>query len=184
MAMNDRANILARLRRWKSGAARYVVASFAVAYLSVGVAPCAMAATRATDDVSTSARESAGVAHEHHVAHEPRHPVAHSQHGHEDHDVAAATHDNAHAAADHGDERCLHCPPGTQGDHAACVALEDLTHAAAAHAKDAPQPLAPLLAPAAFMPPPPLASPWPSPPSYAVRVASVPLNVRHCVFLI
>ena len=175
--MSDRANIFARLRRWKRGAARYVVASFAIAYLAAGVAPCAMAATRAADSQSI-------VVHEDHPAHQPHHPVAHAQHGHEDHGADVATHDSAPAPADHGSEDCPHCPPGTHGDHGSCVALEDLKNVAASHAKDALQPLAPLLAPAAFMLPPPLAWPWPPPPSSAVRVASVPLNVRHCVFLI
>lgn len=173
--MNDRANIIAWLRRWKSGAVRHVVASFAVAYLTAGVAPCAMAASGATGEPSI-------VAYEDHVAHEPHHPVAHAQHGHEAHDAGAATHDSA--PADHGNERCPHCPPGAHGDHAACVALEDLTNVAASHAKDASKPLVPLLAPAALALPPPLASPWPPPPLRAVRGASVRLNVRHCVFLI
>jgi hypothetical protein len=175
--MNDRANILARLRRWKSGAARYVVASVAVAYLAAGVAPCAMAANPTPDEPSSAAPED-------HRAHAPHHPVAHAQHGDGAHGAGAATQDSAPAPADLGNERCPHCPLGARGDHATCVALEDLTDAAASHAKDAPQPLAPLLASAAFTLPPPLASPWPPPLLRAVRGASVPLNVRNCVFLI
>ena len=175
--MNDRANIIAWLRRWKSGAARHVVASFAVAYLTAGVAPCAMAASGATGEPSI-------VVHEDHAAHEPPHPVAHAQHGHEARDAGATTHDSAPAPADHGDERCPHCPPGAHGDHAACVALEDLTDVTASHAKDAPKPLASPVAAAAFMLPPPLGSPWPPPPLRAVRATAVRLNVRHCVFLI
>lgn len=173
--MKDRANILARLRRWKSGAARYVVAAFAVAYLSAGVAPCAMAA-RATEELGI-------VGQEDHAAHEPRQPVAHAQHGHETHGAGAAAHESV-TALDLANEHCSHCPPGAQGDHTTCVALQDLTNVASSHAKDAPQPLSLLLVPAAFMPLPPFAPPWSPPPLRDVRVASVPLNVRHCVFLI
>jgi hypothetical protein len=175
--MNERANILARLRRRKNGAARYVVASFAAAYLWAGVAPCAMAATRATDEPSI-------VAYEDHAAHEPRHSAAHEQHGHEAHAADAATDHDGRAPADHAKENCTHCPPGAHGDHAACVALEDLTNVAASHVKDPAKPLAPLLAVAPLMLSPPLVSPWPPPPLRVVRGASVPLNVRHCVFLI
>src|SRR5688572_28120497 len=106
--MNDRANILARLRRWNGGAARYVVASFAVAYLSAGVVPCAMGAAQSTD-------ESRIVAHEDHAAHEPRHPDAHARHGHDAHGAGATAGDSAPAPADHGNERCPHCPPGAHG---------------------------------------------------------------------
>jgi len=166
-AMNGRANILVRLRRWKRGAARYVIGSFAVAYLSAGVAPCAMAATRATHDMHAASPEHTGVAHEHHV-----------------HGVGVAAHESVPAPADHGNTHCPHCPPSTHGDHAACVALDDLTNVAASHAKDAPQSIAPLLVPAALTLPPAHASPWPPPPSRVARVPCVPLNVQHCVFLI
>lgn len=175
--MSDRANILGRLRRWKGGAARYVVGSFAVAYLSAGIAPCAMAAARATDNVSAAAL----VAHEGHAAHDQ--DAAHSQHGNETHGAGVATHD-APAPAHDRSGHCPHCPPGAGGDHAVCAVFEDLTNAAASHAKDAPQSAAPPLAPAAFTLPPPLASPWPPPPLRVVRGTSVRLNVRHCVFLI
>jgi hypothetical protein len=175
--MNDRANILARLRRWKGGAARYVVASFAAAYLGAGVAPCAMAAPRATDETSI-------VAYENHAAQEPRHSAAHEQHGHEAHAADAAADHDGPAPVDHSKENCPHCPSSAHGDHAACGALEDLTNVAASHVKDAAKPLVPLLMAAPLMLPPALVSPWPPPPLRAVRGASVPLNVRHCVFLI
>ena len=175
--MSDRANILARLRRSKCGAGRYVVAAFAVAYLSAGVAPCAMAKTRATDEVPA-------VTHEQHAAHEPAHHAAHAQHGHEAPAARAPAHDAEQAPADHENEHCAHCPPGMHGDHAACVALEDLTNVAASHAKDAHKAPAPLLVAAALTLPAPLASPWPPPPLRGVRGAAVRLNVRHCVFLI
>lgn len=176
--MRDRANILGRLRRWKGGAARYVVGSFAIAYLSAGIAPCAMAATRATDDSSAAAL----VAHEDHAAHER--DAAHAQHGNATHGDGVATHDGAPAPAHDRSGHCPHCPPGAGGDHAVCAALEDLTNAAASHAKDAPQSAAPPLAPAAFTLPPTFTSPWPPPPLRVVRGTSVPLNVRHCVFVI
>jgi hypothetical protein len=178
--MNRRTNILGRLRRWKAGAARYVVASFAAAYLSAGVAPCAAAASQPVDDGSAVA-----IGQQHSDG-------AHSQHGHEGHGRMPATHQTAPALAEHGSEHCPHCPPALEGaaaiahgnDHSSCAALADLTNVAASHAKDAPQPLMPLFAPAAFTLPPPLASPLAASPSRAVRIPTVPLNVRHCVFLI
>jgi hypothetical protein len=173
--MNDRANILARLRRSKSGAARYVVAAFAVAYFSAGVAPCAMATPRATHDGSAAARQG-------HAAHEPLHSAAHAHHGHEAH--GADAHDGSPEPIQHGNAHCPHCPPAAHGDETACVVLEDLKSVAASHAKDAPKPLAPLLAAVAITLPPPHASPWRPPPLRAVQATSVPLNVRHCVFLI
>ena len=172
-SMNGRANILGRLRRWKR-ASRHVVASCAVAYLSAGVVPCAMAAPPAKDEAGT-------VVHQDH-AHEPRHSLGHAQHGHEAHAAGAAPHDSA--PADHGKAHCPHCPPGAHGDRAACVALEDLTNVAASHAKDALNSLAPPLAPSVLTLPPPLASPWPPPPLRVARVTSVPLNIQHCVFLV
>lgn len=165
--MNDRANILVRLRRWRRGAARYVIGVFAVAYLSAGVAPCAMAATRATHDMHVTSHEHLGVAHEHHA-----------------HGVGVATHESVPAPADHGSEHCPHCPPGTHGDDTACFALEGLTNVAASHAKDASQPVTPALVAAVFTLPPVPAAPWPPPPLRVARVTSVPLNVRHCIFLI
>ena len=182
--MNRRANILGRLRRWKTGAARYVVGLVAVAYLAAGVAPCAMAASRAADDIDTVVRDHA-VAHEGLAVNEP-HAAAHLQVGHEAHGGNGAPHDSAPAPANDGDGHCPHCFSGTTVSHAAdrssCVAFEDLANAAS-HAKDAPQPLAPSFAVAAFMLPPPLAPPRP-PPLRAAGIPPVSLNVRHCVFLI
>ena len=176
--MKHRANILGRLRRWKAGAARYVVASFAAAYLSAAVAPCAAAASPRTDDAKAIT-----LGHEHADA-------ARSQHGHEGHGGMQATHETA--PSEHGSHHCPHCPSALEGatavahgnDHSSCAALADLTNVAASHAKDAPQPLVPLYTPAAFTLPPPLASPPTAPPSRAVRIPPVRLNVRHCVFLI
>ena len=176
--MNRRVSLIGRLRRIKSGAARCVVTSFAVAYLSAGVAPCAMAATRAVDE--PSARQHAHIAHDH-AGRQPADSIAHSQHGH---DVVAATFDGGAAPADEGNGHCPHCPPGAQDDHAACVALEELTNVAASSVKDVPQPHAPTLVAAVLMLPPLTVGPWPPPPLRAARVASVPLNVRHCIFLI
>jgi hypothetical protein len=105
--------------------------------------------------------------------------------------VPAAAHDTAPAPAQPG-SHCPHCPAALGGaagvahanDHASCAALEGLADVAAAHVKDAPPPLAPLLTPAAFALPPPLASPLAAPHSRPAQGPSVPLNVRHCVFLI
>jgi hypothetical protein len=172
---SGRSNVLARLRRWRAGAARYAVAWFAVAYLSAGVAPCAAAA---------SAAEAAGGAAAH---------AQHSQHAHE-HGTGSAGAQHGHDAAempshhDGGADSCPHCPldggaaPG-HDDHSSCAALEDLTNAAP-QAKSAPPALAPPLAAAAFTLPPPLASPLVTPPWRSAQRSSVPLNVRHCVFLI
>jgi hypothetical protein len=182
--MNGRANILSRIRRWKSGAGRYVVGTFAVAYLSAGAAPC-IAAGRDVHELNAVAHEHVDAARESHASREQRNSSAHSHHGHEPHGGAAQTHDGSPAPTDSG-RRCPHCPAGTaiDDDHASCVALEDLTNVGASHAKDASQSLMPLFAPAAFTVPPALASPRAPPPLRAVGVPPVPLNVRHCVFLI
>jgi hypothetical protein len=163
------------LRRWKSGAARYVVASFALAYVSAGVAPCAAAEGEA-DAGAAGVRE--------HTAAQ----VGHAHHGHGAHDVAAGA-DGAGAPTDDDAKPCPHCLAGAAmahaDEHSSCFALEDLTNVAASHAKDAPQPLAPSFGPAPFTLPPPLASPAAAPPLHAASaVPSVPLNVRHCVYLI
>ncbi len=179
--MNRRTNILERLRRWKAGAARYVVASFAAAYLSAGVAPCAAAASKPIDNGDAAV----AIGQEHAGA-------AHSLHGHEGHVSMPATPAPEPAPAGHGSDHCPHCPSALEGaaeighgsDHSSCAALEELTNVAASHANDAPQQLTTLFAPAAFTLPPPLASPLPAPPSHAVRIPAVPLNIRHCVFLI
>ncbi|RPI59135.1 MAG: hypothetical protein EHM50_09695 [Lysobacterales bacterium] len=189
--MNQRANILARLRRWKSGASHYVVWLFAVAYVSAGVAPCAAAAGRATGDVDAAVGEHAESAHAGHAERTHRDPVAAPHHGHEA-QGAPASDDTAPAPSDGGGEHCPHCPPGFErgaaiahdDDHSSCSTLEDLTNVAASHAKDAPQPLVPFVGLAAFTLPPPLASPLAPPPFRAARTPSVPLNIRHCVFLI
>jgi hypothetical protein len=130
--------------------------------------------------------------HAGHAQHERRDHAPHSQHGqhgeHGQHDGSAA-HESAPAAGESSGEFCPHCSHGTpilhDDAHSSCFAFEDLTNVAASHAKDAAQQLlAPLLAPAAFTLPPPL--PSPSAPSLerAAMVPPVPLNVRHCVFLI
>lgn len=199
--MSHRANILGRLRRWNTRAARPVAALFAVAYLSAGAAPCAAAPTRASGaadvaavhDHHAAAAHDATSAHEGHAAdHQQGAAAPYSQHGHEGHGaVPAVAHDTAPPPAEHG-SHCPHCPAALGGaaaiahgnDHASCAALEDLTNVAAAHVKDAPPPLAMPLVPAPFTLPPPLASPVGAPPSRAPRMPSVPLNVRHCVFLI
>jgi hypothetical protein len=178
--MNRRTNILRHLRRWNAGAARYVVASFAAAYLSVGVAPCAAAASEPKDN-----GDAVAIGHEHADA-------AHSQHDHEGHGSMPADHETVLVPAERGSDHCPHCPSALEGaaaiahgnDHSSCAALADLTNVAASHAKDPQQPLMPLFAPAAFTLPPPLASPLAAPPSRAVRTPTVRINVRHCVFLI
>jgi hypothetical protein len=69
-------------------------------------------------------------------------------------------------------------------EHASCIARDDVRTATASHAKDAPQPLATPFGPTPFTLPPPLASPAARPPLPAVHSSPVPLNIRHCVFLI
>jgi hypothetical protein len=190
--MSRRENILARLRRWKSGGACHVVGLVAAAYLSAGLAPCAAAPSQALDGTAAVAREQAAVAHQGHAQHESRDAGAHSQHGHADGGMPAAQ-GTSPASPEHGGDHCPHCLAAPDGaaaishgsDHSSCAALDDLTSAAASHAKDAQQPSAPALASAPFTLPPPLASPLAAPPLRAsTRVPSVPLNVRHCVFLI
>jgi hypothetical protein len=179
--MSGRSSVLARLRRARAGAGRYVAAVFAVAYLAAGIAPCAAAA-------SATAAPGGAPEHARHAQHEQHAPHAHehgagsadSHHGHEP--AAMPSHH------EDGIESCPHCPldggaaPG-QDDHSSCAALEDLTNAAP-QAKSASAALAPLLGPAAFTLPPPLASPVAAPPWHRAQRSSVPLNVRHCVFLI
>src|SRR5688572_33066996 len=122
--MNRRANILGRLRRWKAGGARYVIGLVAVTYLAAGVAPCAMAASRAAGDVDTVVREHA-VAHEGRAVHET-HGAAHLHDGHAAPGSNAAPHGSAPAPADRGGH-CPHCFSGTDAAHASdrssCVAL-------------------------------------------------------------
>jgi hypothetical protein len=177
--MNGRAYSLAHLRRSTGGAARYVVGLFVVAYLSVAVAPCAMAASQVPSAARTAPHEDV-YAH----AHEPPADVAHAQHAHEHHTVGGG---NVPTPTDQGSPYCPHCPAGTAGahadDHSSCFALPDLTDAAA-QAKDAPQQLAPALGPPAFTLPPPLAAPRAPPLVRRVSVPPVPLNIRNCVFLI
>jgi len=183
--MNRRTNILGRLRRWKSGAARYVIAALAVTYWSAAMAPCAMAAMHEAG----GALHEATVVHDGPAHHEQHASNGHSHHGHEAHGGSAAAHDHgAPAPAEH----CPHCPHAVGSSSAiacddaqvSCLSVDDLKNAAASHAKDSPQPLVPLLGPAAFTLPPSLASPRASPPLRAAPVALVPLNVRNCVFLI
>jgi hypothetical protein len=187
--MKHRANILARLRRSKAGRARPIVGLFAVAYLSAGLAPCA-AASQATGEADLAVREHAA-ADESHAGHQSRDDAAHSSRVHAGHGAIPATHNTA-PPAERGGDLCPHCPPALEAaagiahgtDHSSCAALEGLTNVAAAHAKDFPAPAVPLLASAPFTLPPPLASPVAAP-LHAVRFPpSVPLNVRHCVFLI
>jgi len=124
----------------------------------------------------------------------------HSQHAHRGHgrgapplasDTAPApAPDTAPAPAP--ESHCPHCPGALGGaagiahgnDHASCAQVEDLANVAAAQVKDSSPPLAIPLVPAAFTLPPPLASPRATPQPRAARVPAVPLNVRHCVFLI
>jgi hypothetical protein len=184
--MNGRTSIIGRLRRWNAGAARYVVGAVAVAYLSTGVAPCAMA-SHAANDTRAAESQHVDVSHAGHAQHDGRDVAEHSRHGHDAHRGFAAAHEDAPAPVDQRGEHCPHCPAGTaiahDSDGLACATLEDLTNVAASHLKDVAQPLAPLLGSAAFTLPPPLASPR-APPSRAAAVPPVPLNVRHCVFLI
>jgi hypothetical protein len=170
---SSRSNVLARLRRWRTGAARYVVAWFAAAYLAAGVAPCAAAA---------AAGGAAEHAHAQHVQHSHEHGTG-SAGAHHGHDAAAMP-----PHGDGGADSCPHCSfaagtTGAHADHSSCAALEDLTNAAP-QAKSAPPALAPPLGAAAFTLPPPLASPLARPPWRSTPRSSIPLNVRHCVFLI
>jgi hypothetical protein len=172
--MNGGPYSLARLRRSSSGAVRYLVGLFVVAYLSAGVAPCAMAASQPAQTARTALHE-----------HEPPAVFAHAHHAHEDHTAEAGEH--APEPTDNGGPYCPHCPAGTAGthedDHSSCFALADVTNAAA-QAKDAPQQLAPALGPPAFTLPPPLAAPRAPPPLRRISAPPVPLNIRNCVFLI
>lgn len=177
--MSRRTSILERLRRLKNGAARQVVAVFALAYLAAGVAPCATAATQAAGD-SVGIERAVGTHSE----------AEHGHHAHHAEHAQAAP--DRHGTADgvppphHGDRHCPHCPAGAAvaqaENHFTCFALDDLTNVAASQAKDVSQALAPWFVVAPFTLPPPLASPIPPPRTAAI--APVPLNVRLCVFLI
>jgi hypothetical protein len=172
MEMSSRSSVLARLRRARAGAARYVAALFAVAYLASGVAPCVAAAS--SPPAVGGAQE-----HVHHAHHEHGDSAAGPHHGHDA--GVPSRHDS------NGDS-CPHCPLGGgpargHDDHSTCAALDDLTNVAS-QAKAAPPALAPSLGPAAFTLPPPLASPLAPPPWRSASPSSVPLNIRHCVFLI
>jgi hypothetical protein len=179
--MKSRSNVLLRLRRWKTGAARHIVASFVVAYLLAGVVPCSAAASPAMDDINAAVNEHVAGAHADHGQH-----AEFAHHGHEDYDSAASQ--SSSTRPHDRTERCPHCPAGTAVEHASslssCRALEDLGKASASHAKDDQPPPSPSFVNAAFTLPPPLASPAPPPRLRGARVSAVPLNVQHCVFLI
>jgi hypothetical protein len=187
--MKTGTNILGRLRRWKTGGGRHVLGLLTVAYLSAGVAPCLAMAHPVAPKPAAVARVQAGSGHEGHAAHEHRDPDALFHDDRAAHATPAA-HEHATAPADDRGKHCPHCFADADGgaaiphddDHAACSALEGSTDVAASQAKDAPQPAAPVLGPAPFTLPPPLASP--AAPSRAVRSLPVTLNIRHCVFLI
>lgn len=180
--MSRRASILGRLRRLKTGAARYVVAAFGLAYLTAGVAPCATAASQGVGDPLAVVRADGDHAHAAHAHHAHRADSGHDNHGSAVHD------DPVPAMPDHGEHQCPHCPAGAgmaqSADHSSCFVLEDLTSVAASQAKDAPQTLLHSFSSAVFTLPPPLASPAAPLPSRAAAIPPVPLNVRHCVFLI
>lgn len=182
--MNGRAKILAQFRRWRFGAGRFVVGAFAAAYLSAGVAPCIAAASRPAAGAAHTVRDLRGGSHE---GHEHGGAVATAHHVHQ---TAA----DAPPARNHGDGsrggHCPHCPGDAGGapkhdDHSSCSMLDDLSNVAASQPKQVQEALAPLAGPPAFTLPPPLAPPNAAPPLRAERVPPlVPLNVRHCVFLI
>jgi hypothetical protein len=190
-------HLLARIRRLRNRGARYVAAAFGVAYLSAALAPCVAAAGTDSSPAGTEILE-----HSMHV-HVP--PVGHEgQHGHEAPRVDAVPHHGhdlhgdmqaAHAVEETGPQssHCPHCPDGLPSGaammhdsvHATCSLADALTDLAAVKANDAPEAyVAPIVLPAAFVLPPPLASPLAPPARSAARAPSVALNVRHCVFLI
>jgi hypothetical protein len=182
--MNARANILARLRRWKTGVGRPVVASFAVAYLAAGVAPCVAASSQAAIDSAGAVLEIAASSHDGNAVQEHGAAPAAPHHGHDAHAGGPRA---GHDADD--DRPREHCPHHLGGaaqahhDHSSCSVVEDLSNVAASQQKETSQPPVALV-PVAFALLPPLASPAAPPPLRAVEVPPVPLNVRHCVFLI
>jgi hypothetical protein len=115
-------------------------------------------------------------------------PAAIEHGGHAEHGAAA----DGDAFADGRGAHCPHCPIGGEGgaggahdnEHASCLTLEDLTSGLPSHAKEAPQALVPLDGPPELILRPPLAAAPALPASCAPRIPRVPLNVRHCVYLI
>lgn len=179
--MKRRINWLGVLRRQRSGLGRFVLAFFAVATVTMTGAPCfAMAAGAQVSPAMHHEGMHAGmtmVAHDHsHFAHASEHGAS-SPHG---------SPDPSH--------QCPHCPLAapmsgyttTSGSHAVCAGLGGASDQAQAgvtmppfkHIAAAPQfePAA-----SAVLRPPGTARAFVPP---ALARPSVPLNVRHCVFLI
>ena len=187
--MKRQINWLGVLRRRRSGLGRFVLAFFAVATVTMTGAPCfAMAAGAHVAPAVHDDGMHTGmtmVAHDHsHFAHEHS---ASSPHGSADPSLPHGSADPAH--------QCPHCPLAApmsgytataSGSHAACAGLAGASDQAQAgvtvlpfkHIAAAPlfePPASTVLRPPgvvrAFLPP-------------ALARPSVPLNVRHCVFLI
>jgi hypothetical protein len=175
--MIGRTNLLAMIRRRRASLGRLVLASFAVASITIGALPCFAMGV---------ATKGAPVAH---------HGAAHS-------DSASGNHEHSHpathpgatplAGSPHSPSHCPHCPqsasmPGhaSGNSHSLCAAVDDTSDRTQSstlplHLKHLL--LAPLLelAPPSLHPPPGI----PASRMLVPPCSSVALNLRHCVFLI
>lgn len=211
--MNGNGNILARLRRRKARGALYAAVLFVASQLSAALTPCfaspverdphpqadhaVSAATPHGDDAGHDAHYADHADHAHH-AHHALHSsdTSHSSHANETTRVDHASH-----AADPDDRRhCPHCAGGApDGGDAYAAHVAQLAHVGQAHActavdtvDTAPQALPDHGSKLFYSPAilldidrPDYAAARASPRRDAPRLPSaVPLNVRHCVFLI
>jgi hypothetical protein len=184
--MIRRSHILETIRRRRARLGGFVLAFFAVASVAAGAAPCfSMGA----------AANAASPAH--HASHSDSMPAGHampaSDHDHSHaaaHDASTPTDGSPDSPSSPGD--CPHCPlaasmPGHAAatTHSVCAAADDTSDFAQPGASSL---LPKYAAPALMYELPPLRPDRP-PGSRTSRVlvpssSSVPLNLRHCVFLI
>jgi hypothetical protein len=176
--MNGRTNILAKLRRQRGRFGRFVLAVFAMGSFTLAGAPCfAMAAPPPTARVDQSAH----AAHGDSGMHAHGHARAHA-------DGISGTHEQSeHQFPKH----CPHCPVtaamshhGPSSAHAFCSALDDVSDQSLS---SLPTFAKHVVLVAAFETLPPLV--FHPPPRQLTRELArarspVPLNLRHCVFLI
>jgi hypothetical protein len=179
--MNGNTHILARMRRRKARGAFYAIALFLAAQLSAAITPCfAIGAVARTG------------------AHAPHGDVsAKTSHGGHGSGADHAPHAGYHASTDQtpepdGGPHCPHCLGGVavhggglehDGQFEACATVEivdSVPQSSLEHSLKSPYAMASAV-PILFPRPAARASPPRDPPPVPI---AVPLNIRHCVFLI
>jgi hypothetical protein len=201
--MNGHSNIFSRLRRRKAGVAVHAMALFLTAQLTVALTPCfaiaaASGGTQADGGAAAATSHAShagavGTGHADHAAHAAHAPVAP-----EAAKTAPVTHATQHFApaadptpAETSAPHCPHCPDGVanpgvaqDGQQRACATVENVDTAPQASAELSLKPLH-AIAESVHALPRPAAVHRASPPREPPHVpTAVPLNIRHCVFLI